>query len=162
MPAGDDFVKVSVPFNAFSDKWSPSTGEQTTTCAKDADVCPTASSLGGIKRVEVWAEGVDGHAHLEIRSIEAVPASAELAAVAPADCASYRKVVDGECADDCLGSSVGICPRSIVVSTGGLEAGACKDIQYTVADGTTSQKAGPCGTLSFNKWKKAPVAVDVA
>lgn len=79
---------------------------------------------------------------------------------APADCAPYRKLSGSACADDCLPSMVGICPVSIVVKSGGLEAGACKDIQYTVADGTISQKAGPCGTLSFNKWKKP--ALDVA
>ena len=74
--SGDDFVTVRVPFHSFSDKWSPSTGAQTTTCAQDADVCPTAAALSGIKRVEVWAEGVDGHVHLELQSIVAAAPSA--------------------------------------------------------------------------------------
>ena len=107
--------------------------------------------------------GVDSDGFAQLRSsAAAAPAIAAPMVEAPADCATYRKLSGGECADDCLSSTVGICPLSIVVKTGGLEAGACKDIQYTVADGTTSQKAGPCGTLSFNKWKKAPVAVEVA
>ena len=48
VPAGDAFTAVRVPFHAFSDKWSPSTGKQTSTCADDADVCPTAAKLGAI------------------------------------------------------------------------------------------------------------------
>jgi hypothetical protein len=60
VPAGDEWSTVTIPFTSFSDKWSPATGEQTTTCAADSDVCPTASALSGIKRVEFWAEGVDG------------------------------------------------------------------------------------------------------
>jgi hypothetical protein len=61
VPAGDGWSTVTIPFTAFSDKWSPATGEQTSTCANETDVCPTASALAGIKRIEFWAEGVDGH-----------------------------------------------------------------------------------------------------
>merc|ERR1711924_9347 len=45
VPAGSDFTDVKIPFNTFSDKWSSATGEQTTTCAQNKDVCPTASKL---------------------------------------------------------------------------------------------------------------------
>jgi len=76
VPEGDDFVEVSIPFNKFSDKWSSATGEQTTTCADDSDVCPTADKLAKIERVEVWAEGVDGAIHLEVSDIRAVSAAA--------------------------------------------------------------------------------------
>jgi len=76
------------------------------------------------------------------------------ASEAPEDCTSYRKVTDGECADDCLLSKIGICPVSLVVRTGGLEAGACEDIGFTQADGTMDEQAGPCGELTFNQWKK--------
>eukprot|EP01063_Lacrimia_lanifica_P015839 TRINITY_DN224_c0_g2_i1.p1 TRINITY_DN224_c0_g2~~TRINITY_DN224_c0_g2_i1.p1 ORF type:complete len:392 (+),score=146.22 TRINITY_DN224_c0_g2_i1:52-1227(+) len=72
VPAGDDFTDVYVPFNKFSDKWSPSTGEQTTTCAQDPDVCPTAKALAGILRMQVWAEGVDGKVELDVERIDAV------------------------------------------------------------------------------------------
>lgn len=81
--------------------------------------------------------------------------SLAFAAEAPLDCANYRKVTSGDCADACLASTIGICPRSIVVSAGGLDSGLCKDLDYTVADGSTDQKAGPCGTLHFNKYKHA-------
>jgi len=73
VPAGSSFVSVRVPFSSFSDKWSPATGEQTVTCANDTDVCPTAANLAKVKRIEIWAEGVKGHVHLELASINAVP-----------------------------------------------------------------------------------------
>jgi len=78
VPAGGDFVAVRVPFHSFSDKWSPATGEQTASCAQDASVCPTAKALQAIKRIELWAEGADGKAHLEVQSITAVAAASPL------------------------------------------------------------------------------------
>jgi len=77
VPAGADFTEVKIPFNTFSDKWSAATGEQTTTCADDKDVCPTASKLSKIQRVEFWAEGAAGKLHLEIQSVSAEKASGE-------------------------------------------------------------------------------------
>ncbi len=67
----------------------------------------------------------------------------------------YRKVQDPNCGDVCLPSKIGVCPRSIVVSKGGLEAGKCADKGYTVDKGEQDQKAGPCGTLKLELWAKA-------
>merc|ERR1712054_296469 len=69
VPAGSDFTEVKIPFNTFSDEWSSATGEQTTTCAQDKDVCPTAEKLRAIKRIEFWGEGVAGKLHLEVQSV---------------------------------------------------------------------------------------------
>ena len=69
-------------------------------------------------------------------------------------CDNYRKVVDAVCADSCIGNFVGLCPRSLVVSQGGLDAGSCEDAGYSVADGSMDQKAGPCGTLHFLQYTK--------
>jgi len=77
VPAGDDFVDVKIPFSGFSDKWSSATGEQTTTCADDPDVCLTAEKLGSIKTIELWGEGALGHVHLEVKSISAENAAGE-------------------------------------------------------------------------------------
>jgi len=77
VPAGSDFVEVKLPFNTFSDKWSSATGEHNEECAKDKDVCPTASKLGSIKRIEFWGEGAAGKLHLEINSVSAEKASGE-------------------------------------------------------------------------------------
>jgi len=77
VPAGADFVEIKIPFNSFSDKWSSATGEQTTTCAESKDVCPTASKLSKIQRIEFWGEGAAGKLHLEIQSVSAEMASGE-------------------------------------------------------------------------------------
>jgi len=71
VPAGEGWSTVRVPINSFSDMWSPATGEHTKECAADADVCPTAKSLSGIKRLEIWAEGALGKVHLEVKSVVA-------------------------------------------------------------------------------------------
>jgi len=68
---GTEFSEVRIPFNSFSDHWSPATGDQLTTCAEDASVCPTAKDLSGIKRIEVWGEGIAGDVNLEVKSISA-------------------------------------------------------------------------------------------
>jgi hypothetical protein len=78
VPSGEDFTQIRIPFSDFSDKWSPATGEQTVTCSKDKSVCPSAKSLKAIARLELWAEGVSGKAHLEVRSIFADTSSASL------------------------------------------------------------------------------------
>ncbi|KAL3902397.1 MAG: hypothetical protein SGPRY_012083, partial [Prymnesium sp.] len=75
VPKGDGWSSVRIPFTSFSDKWSPATGEQTTTCAQDLEVCPTAKALDGIKRLEFWAEGADGEVHLDVKSVRASPSA---------------------------------------------------------------------------------------
>merc|ERR1712178_48788 len=71
------------------------------------------------------------------------------------DCQTYRRIQNGQCGDVCLGSKIGVCPRSIVVATGQLEAGKCEDAGYTVDKGQQDTKAGPCGTLKIGKWTKS-------
>merc|ERR1719171_365252 len=85
-----------------------------------------------------------------MRSIILVAAVAAIAA----DCSYFRKVVEAECAEACINSMVGLCPQALIVKEGGLDAGHCKDLNFTVADGTKDQKAGPCGTITFSQFKK--------
>ena len=73
VPAGDQFSEVRIPFNMFSEKWDPATGDQEVTCAEDPSVCPTAKALEYIERIEIWAEGANGDIHLEVQSISASP-----------------------------------------------------------------------------------------
>merc|ERR1712151_1089614 len=77
VPAGSDFSEIKIPFNSFSDKWSSATGEQTTTCAEDSSVCPTASKLSKIRRVEFWGEGASGKLHLEVQGVSAENAAGD-------------------------------------------------------------------------------------
>jgi len=88
IPASDDFVEVFVPFSSFSDKWDSATGDATTTCAEDADVCPTADKLKGIQYIEVWGEGVDGVINVDLKGISARADSA-------ADLADHAKAIAG-------------------------------------------------------------------
>lgn len=75
VPASTNFTEISIPWDQFSDMWSPATGEQTTTCADDPSVCLTAKTLANIQRIEVWGEGAAGKLHLEVSSISASTAS---------------------------------------------------------------------------------------
>jgi len=84
VPPGAGFRAVRIPLANFSDLWSPATGEQTRTCAQDAGACPTAAKLARISRLELWAEGADGRAHLEVRSISASPGGAGAVSGEPA------------------------------------------------------------------------------
>lgn len=69
-------------------------------------------------------------------------------------CDVYHKVSTGECAEGCIATSVGFCPRSLIVKMGGLDSGGCADMGYTVAHGSQDESAGPCGTLTFNIFDK--------
>jgi len=88
--AANDFVEIRVPFTDFTDLWNPATGEPTTTCAESADACPTAKRLAGIKRIELWAEGVDGAVALDVKSIAAEPAPKRRSAPLAASSVSTR------------------------------------------------------------------------
>ena len=80
---GDDdgWSTVYLPFTEFSSDWSDFSGECTTKdpdgyqhkcCSKDApEVCPNAKTLKLINNLALWAEGVEGDFHIEVKSIEA-------------------------------------------------------------------------------------------
>jgi len=70
-PSVGDFGVVSIPFNMFSDLWDDGTGNLIKTCAEDKQYCPTKTALDNLKTVSIWAEGVAGQVHLEIKSIGA-------------------------------------------------------------------------------------------
>jgi len=72
VPPGSGWSRVSIPFAAFSDRWSPATGERTSECSDDPSACLTAERLGAIRRIELWAEGANGAVHLECLGIAAV------------------------------------------------------------------------------------------
>jgi len=80
--SGTEWQTVKIPFSAFSYDWSdytgrcdtkdPRNGTQHVCCsAEHPEVCPTSDSLSAITSVAVWAEGVAGDFHIEIKSIGA-------------------------------------------------------------------------------------------
>merc|ERR1711871_47631 len=88
---GSDWQTVRIPFSSFSWDWSDFTGRCDTKdpsafgrpgaqhhcCTKDhPEVCPKAKFLKAIDMVAIWAEGVAGDFHIEIKSIAASAAEA--------------------------------------------------------------------------------------
>lgn len=71
VPKGDHFVDVEIPFHAFSDLWDDATGDQIKTCHDCPEYCPDQRTLQNMKTISVWAEGVAGKVHLEIKTISA-------------------------------------------------------------------------------------------
>merc|ERR1711990_93960 len=84
---GTDWQTVSIPFNHFSSDWSdftgrcdtkdPNGGKQHVCCSSEhPEVCPAAKHLRQITSLAVWAEGVAGDFHIEVKSIAAGPKGA--------------------------------------------------------------------------------------
>ena len=95
VPSGSEFVEIRLPFNTFSDHWSPYTGDQITTCAEDPSVCPTARDLSHIQHIELWAEGAKGDVRLEVHSI-----SAEVSDSSHREAEEIKKTVLAKIAND--------------------------------------------------------------
>jgi len=70
-PMGTDFMKIEIPFIKFSDYWDDATGEQIKTCQDNKIYCPDDETLKDMKTISIWAEGVAGYVHLEVKSIAA-------------------------------------------------------------------------------------------
>lgn len=71
VPHVGEFATVSIPLKNFTDFWDDATGLPIKTCQDDSTYCPDASTLRNLNTMSVWAEGVKGKVHLEIRSIQA-------------------------------------------------------------------------------------------
>ena len=67
----DNFQEIEIPFKDFSDLWDDATGDQIKTCKEYPMFCPDQKTLENMKTISIWAEGVAGKAHLEIKSISA-------------------------------------------------------------------------------------------
>jgi len=61
----DTFTEVFLPWSAFSDKWSASTGQHT------AESPPQAESLRSITQLQLWTEGVAGKFRLQLKYVRA-------------------------------------------------------------------------------------------
>lgn len=77
VPAGDEFVAVEIPFQNFSDMWDEATGDQIKSCKEYPEYCPDQKTLEDIKTVSIWAEGVAGNVHLELKEISATGCSGD-------------------------------------------------------------------------------------
>jgi len=62
---------VAIPFNHFSNDWSPATGEPLKKCSEHPEVCPTDKDLKTIETIGFWMEGVEGHFEVDIEYVRA-------------------------------------------------------------------------------------------
>jgi len=65
------FLNVEVPFDLFTDKWDPGTGDPVVSCKDDIQYCPDEATKKDISTIAVWGEGVEGKVDLEIKMIAA-------------------------------------------------------------------------------------------
>jgi hypothetical protein len=72
-----EFGKVVIKFDDFTDFWDDATGDAIHTCHENPVYCPDEFSLKDMKSLIVWAEGVAGKVHLEIKSISAIGCAPE-------------------------------------------------------------------------------------
>ena len=75
-PTIGSFGAVSVPFTNFTDFWDDATGKAIHTCAEKSAYCPDEKTLRNMKTMSIWAEGVEGHVHLEVQKIDGYGCSA--------------------------------------------------------------------------------------
>lgn len=76
-PAVGEFSTVELPFESFTDYWDDATGDAIVTCLENEQYCPDARTKRDIRTMSVWAEGVNGLVHLELKEIAAYGCSAE-------------------------------------------------------------------------------------
>eukprot|EP00450_Noctiluca_scintillans_P040231 CAMPEP_0194479690 /NCGR_PEP_ID=MMETSP0253-20130528/2728_1 /TAXON_ID=2966 /ORGANISM="Noctiluca scintillans" /LENGTH=215 /DNA_ID=CAMNT_0039318957 /DNA_START=67 /DNA_END=714 /DNA_ORIENTATION=+ len=78
-PSVGTFGTTFLPLQSFTDYWDPATGDAIKTCQDDAIYCPDVTTLNDMRTMSVWAEGVAGSVHLQIRSISATGCETEFA-----------------------------------------------------------------------------------
>lgn len=85
VPPTGNFESVYIPFNKFSNDWSPytgrcdtkdPTGKQHYCCSEKPSVCIQPKNLKDISQIGIWAEGVEGDFKLELNYIAAGSAPA--------------------------------------------------------------------------------------
>lgn len=65
------FRMVSIPIKNFTDFWDDATGDPIKTCFDNNLYCPDKNTLTNLQTMSIWAEGVKGKVHLEIKAIQA-------------------------------------------------------------------------------------------
>ena len=76
-PTVGEFGTISIDFDSFTDLWDDATGNAIKTCKEDSQYCPDEKTLKNIKTFSIWAEGVAGDVHLEIKSVGATGCSSK-------------------------------------------------------------------------------------
>ena len=69
-PTVGAFGSVEIPFKNFTDFWDDATGAPIHSCAEKKAYCPDHATLRNMKTMSIWAEGVEGKIHLEVKAID--------------------------------------------------------------------------------------------
>lgn len=175
----ESWTTIQIPFSSFSNKWSKFTGDAVVSCADDVSVCMTEENKKHFSQIGIWAEGVEGEFHLEIRNIRAEnlaqdPASQPL--FASCRTSNQRKyfILDTEkhtCSETCLLPRTFwvfklFIERGLIVSNNGENA--CSSLYYTKFEHSTSRRVlGPVVKLqldvyTYEKPLEPPVVEDLA
>ena len=75
------YDNVVIPFNNFSAKWDPGTGDQMVSCKENPKYCPDGKTLKDMETFAIWGEGVAGNVRLRVKSISAVGCTGEVGEV---------------------------------------------------------------------------------
>jgi len=77
-PTVGSFGSVSIPFSSFTDFWDDATGKPIHSCEENREYCPDEHTLTNMQTMSIWAEGVEGHVHLEVKSISGYSCTATM------------------------------------------------------------------------------------
>lgn len=67
----DEFAKVEIDFNQFTNYWEDSTGDTIVSCEENSKYCPTAAELVNLRTLAIWGEGEAGPVDIEVKEIHA-------------------------------------------------------------------------------------------
>jgi hypothetical protein len=73
-PSVGSFGSVSIPFTNFTDFWDDATGKPIHPCGTNwpnSKYCPNEKTKANMETMSIWAEGVEGDIHLEVKSVSA-------------------------------------------------------------------------------------------
>ena len=72
LSSSTDWQTVTIPFDNFTDDWSPYTGNAIIPCSTETpQYCPQEKDLAHLTHIEILAEGINGEFQLDVKGIYA-------------------------------------------------------------------------------------------
>merc|ERR1711871_582566 len=152
---GSEFTDITIPFNAFSDYWDDATGDIITPCSADKTYCPDAATLKDMRTITLWAEGVAGSVHMEVKRFFASGCSTD--SVQLSANVSVYSIEDGKCGQVELNP---LFVKPAMAFNKDLKKGTCESVGYTVPDGTMSKHVPIVGTITIKLYEKPSLLDD--
>lgn len=122
-PTVGSFGSVSIPFVNFTDFWDDATGKPIHNCGTswpNSNYCPSTKTLADMGTMSIWAEGVEGVIHLEVKSVSGYGCSSTSSPPPPPQCWPSNRCCSGpwanvsccpglNCMSDMLGAEAKYC-----------------------------------------------------